>query len=247
MNETREHDTSARGDLSEASLDLVQAVSFDLDDTLWHCAPAIARADTALFAWMEKNAPRVLSVHTPASLQQYQSRVRQENPELQRCVSSIRLAGLRQLLSEFGYPETMASDAFDAFYRARSEVELYEGALDMLVLLKTRYRLAAITNGNADLDLIGIGSYFDVIHAANMTSAPKPEPDMFHDCLSFLELPSQALLHVGDNPVTDVLGGHNAGVQTLWFNQYNAQWPDQLPRPHFQARTLSDIVTLLVA
>jgi len=150
------------------------------------------------------------------------------------------------LLAEFDYPVTLAEEAFHVFYRARSEVELYEDALDVLSLLKTRYRLAAITNGNADLDLIGIAPYFDVVLAANMESAPKPEPDMFHECLSVLELPSQALLHVGDNPVTDVIGGRNAGVQTLWFNQYNEIWPDHLPLPHFQARTLSDIGTLLI-
>ena len=232
--------------MAEASLDAVKAVSFDLDDTLWHCAPAIARADAALFDWFRERTPKIVSVHTPESLLLYQTRIRQRFPELQRCVSSIRLAGLRTLLEEFGYPRTLAEEAFDVFYRARSEVELYEDALDMLSRLKSRYRLAAITNGNADLDLIGIAPYFDVILAANMKSAPKPEPDMCHDCLSFMELPSQALLHVGDNPVTDVVGARNAGVQTLWFNQYNDQWPEHLPRPHFQAQTLSDISALLV-
>lgn len=232
--------------VADASVETVQAVSFDLDDTLWHCAPAIARADAALFQWFQAYTPRIVSAHTPDSILHYQAGVRQNYPELRRCVSSLRLAGLRDLLVEFGYPATMAEEAFDVFYRARSEVELYEDALDVLAGLKSRYRLAAITNGNADLDLIGIAPYFDVILAANMTSAPKPEPDMFHACLNFLELPSQALLHVGDNPVTDVLGARNAGVQSLWFNQYNDQWPDHLPLPHFQVQTLSDISALLM-
>lgn len=232
--------------MAQASLEVVKAVSFDLDDTLWHCAPAIARADAALFSWFQAQTPRIVAAHTPESLLAYQSGIRQKHPELQRCVSSIRLAGLRALLAEFDYPVALAEQAFDVFYRARSEVELYEDALDLLSALKPHYRLAAITNGNADLDLIGIAPYFDVILAAGMESAPKPEPDMFHDCIGFLDLPSQALLHVGDNPVTDVVGGRNAGVQTLWFNQYNAAWPEHLPGPHFQARTLSDIGTLLV-
>jgi putative hydrolase of the HAD superfamily len=149
------------------------------------------------------------------------------------------------LLREFGYPEALAEDAFAVFYRARSEVQLYDGAVDMLKALKSRYRLAAITNGNADLDLIGISGYFDVIYAANIDLPPKPEPDMFHRCLVQLNLPASALLHIGDNPVADVGGGLNASVQTLWFNQYNADWPEHLPRPHFQAQKLSEIVTLL--
>ncbi len=227
------------------SLQSIKAISFDLDDTLWHCAPAIARADAALFAWLGEHTPAIVAEHTPASLQTYQSTVRQTYPEFSQCVTATRLAGLRSLLREFGYVESLAEDAFAVFYRARSEVELYEGAVEMLKTLKSRYRLAAITNGNADLDLIGISRYFDVIYAANLDLAPKPEPDMFLRCLSQLDLPASALLHIGDNPVADVVGGLNASVQTLWFNQYNDSWPEHLPRPHFQVQSLSDIVALL--
>ncbi len=227
------------------SLASIKAISFDLDDTLWHCAPAIARAEAALFGWFGKHAPEIVAEHTPASLQAYQSSVRQANPEFSQCVTATRLVGLRSLLREFGYAESLAEDAFSVFYRARSEVELYEGAVEMLKTLKSQYRLAAITNGNADLDLIGIAGYFDVIYAANLDLPPKPEPDMFLRCLSQLELPASSLLHIGDNPVADVVGGLNASVQTLWFNQYNDSWPEHLPQPHFQAQSLSEIVALL--
>ncbi|ASJ72361.1 HAD family hydrolase [Granulosicoccus antarcticus] len=233
-------------DIAPASLTSVKAISFDLDDTLWHCAPAIAKADAALFDWFREKTPSIVAVHSPGSLQAYQSTVRQANPDVTRCVTATRMVGLRTLLREFGYAESLAEEAFAVFYRARSEVELYEGALDMLKLLKSRYLLAAITNGNADLGLIGISDYFDVVYAANLQLAPKPEPDMFHRCLTKLDLPASALLHIGDNPVTDVVGGLNASVQTLWFNQYNVDWPEHLPQPHFQAQTLSDIVTLLI-
>lgn len=228
------------------SLQSVRAVSFDLDDTLWHCAPVIARADAALFDWLQTHTPRIVDKHSPESLQRYQSAIREQFPELQRCVTTIRLTGLRQLFLEHEYADSLAEQAFETFYRVRSEVELFDGTLEMLQQLRSHYRLAAISNGNADLDLIGISRYFDSIHAANMETAPKPEPDMFNDCLRQLDIPSQALLHVGDNPLADVVGGHNAGVQTLWFNPYNEPWPARLPSPHFQARTLSDIVRLLV-
>lgn len=228
------------------TLERIQVVSFDLDDTLWHCAPAIARADAALFDWLDQHAPRVTRAHGAESLLRYQSEIRQRHPELHRCVTTLRITGLRHLLTEHGYPESMAEQAFDVFYRARSEVDLFDGALVMLDRLKDRYRLAAITNGNADLDLVGIGHYFDAVHAASMTAAPKPEPDMFHDCLRILDVPSQALLHVGDNPLTDVVGGLNAGVQTLWFNPYNDSWPETLPSPHFQAGSFAEIIGLLM-
>ncbi|NND90519.1 MAG: HAD family hydrolase [Granulosicoccus sp.] len=234
-----------RPGLTEASLDSIQAVSFDLDDTLWHCEPVIIKAEAALYRWHQENTPAIAAAHTPTSLQAHRTAMRSRFPHFGNCVTALRLAGLRVLLKQFGYPESLAEEAFGVFYKARSEVVLYDGTLDLLKALKSRYRLAAITNGNADLDLIGIADYFDVVYAAGLQLAPKPQPDMFRCCLEHLNIGGQALLHIGDNPVADVSGGHNAGVQTLWFNQYNESWPEQLPRPHFQVQCLSDIVTLL--
>ncbi len=223
----------------------IKAVSFDLDDTLWHCAPAIANAEHALFDWHRVFTPKITQAHTPESLQNYRHDVRRRHPELQGCVTSLRLAGLRALLLEFGYPEHLAEEAFEVFYRSRSEVQLYDGALDMLKKLGTEYRLAAITNGNADLQQIGIAQHFELIYAANLTLLQKPAPDMFLHCQAQMGISPDELLHIGDNPVTDITGGHNAGVQTLWFNPYNEDWPDTLMAPHFEVRQLSEIVNLL--
>lgn len=231
--------------MTEAQLNAIQAISFDLDDTLWHCAPAITQAEEALFEWHQIATPKVTRVHTMESLLAYRSHVQAARPELRDCVTAMRIAGLKALLSDFGYPEELADEGFTVFYNARSEVDLYDGVLEMLSALKQHYRLAAITNGNADLHRIGIAGYFDQIYAANLTLAPKPQPAMFQRCIRDLDISASALLHIGDNPATDIGGGHNAGVQTLWFNPYNDVWPDHLAAPHFEVQTLSGIATLL--
>lgn len=230
---------------NSAALASVKAISFDLDDTLWHCAPAIARAESALYAWHREFTPKITRVHTPESLTTYRAVIRDRHPELKGCVTAMRLAGLRALLSEFGYSESLAEVAFDVFYRARSEVELYDGALEMLEKLRRNYRLAAITNGNADLQAIGIADHFEVIYAADLTLPQKPAPDMFLQCLAHMGIAADELLHVGDNPLADVTGAHNARVQTMWFNQYNVRWPAELKAPHIEVRSLPRIVELL--
>lgn len=225
-------------------LSQIQAISFDLDDTLWDCAPAIANAERALYEWHVAKTPGITKVHTPESLQEYRKQVRAEFPELVRCVTAIRMQGLKKLLSEYGYPPEWAAEAFSVFYKARSEVVLYTGVLDMLEQLNRNFRLAAITNGNADLQSIGIEKHFERIYAANLTLLEKPAPDMFHLCLADMEIPADALLHVGDNPVTDVHGAAAVGVQTLWFNPYNHDWPEHLDPPHFEVQAITDVVTL---
>lgn len=222
----------------------VRAVSFDLDDTLWHCAPAIEQAEKALFDWFAHNTPRITDAHSYESLGQFRAAHYQSRPDLHGCVTSIRVAGIKALFSEFGYPGSLAEEAFTVFYKVRSNVELYPGVADLLNTLKRRYRLAAITNGNADLPSIGLDQ-FELTFAADLSLPGKPAPDMFERCLNKWGLPPEALLHIGDSPESDILGGHNAGVQTLWFNQYNVPWPAHLPRPHFEVVALNGIVPLL--
>ncbi|MFK7852721.1 MAG: HAD family hydrolase [Granulosicoccus sp.] len=226
------------------SLEQIQAISFDLDDTLWHCAPAIENAERALYEWHKRVTPRLAQAHTPETLLAYRNLFRSQHPQLQNCVTEMRLAGLRALLQQFDYPQSLAEEGFAVFYRARSEVQLYTGALELLNTLGKRYRLAAITNGNADLEYIGIADHFEQIYSANLNMRPKPDAHMFDHCLAALDLPAEKLLHIGDNPVTDISGGHNAGVQTLWFNQFGELWPEHLVRPHYEVQALAGIIAL---
>ena len=225
-------------------LSRIQAISFDLDDTLWDCAPAIRNAEKTLYEWHKEKTPAITKVHSPESLLEYRKQVRLEYPELTRCVTAIRMQGLKKLLVEFGYPEGWADEAFAVFYKARSEVVLYEGVTEMLDRLNQTFRLAAITNGNADLQSIGIEKHFERIYAANLTLLEKPAPDMFIQCLADMNISADALLHIGDNPVTDVHGAAAVGVQTLWFNPYNQAWPEHLEPANYEVQAIPDVVAL---
>ena len=156
----------------------------------------------------------------------------------------MRLQGLRELLAAYDYPEALADDAFEVFYKARSNVELYPHVHELLEKLGKHYRLAAITNGNADLEHIGIAHYFERLYAADLELLAKPHNDMFHRCLADFGISGEQMLHIGDNPVTDIVGGLEAGVQTLWFNQHSAKWVHENAEPHFEASTLSEISSL---
>jgi len=223
----------------------VKAISFDLDDTLWDCAPAIAKAEQALFDWHTRVTPAITQQHTVESLREFRADFRNRNPALKGCVTAMRKEGLKSLLAAFDYPEQMADEGFTVFYTARSAVDLYPGAVQMLDILGKSFRLAAITNGNADLQTIGISRYFERIYAANLILLEKPAPDMFNLCLSEMGITPGSLVHVGDNPVTDIAAAGALGVHTVWFNQYNEVWPEHLNPPDFEAKALSDVVALL--
>ena len=223
----------------------IKAISFDLDDTLWDCAPAISRAEEISYQWFQQHAARISDELPASAIRQARMQLWEARPDLRCDVTALRKKALADLFLKYGYPTEWAESAFDVFYAERSNVTLYEGVHDVLAALRNRHKMAAITNGNADLDIIGIGHYFDDIQRASLENAPKPHTQMFDRCLARFDLPASALLHVGDNPTTDVMGGHNAGALSVWFNKNRKPWPFELPPAHFEVRSLVELQELL--
>ena len=230
---------------SAERLDDIRAVSFDLDDTFWDCAPAIRHAELTTYAWLERHAPRITSRYTESALAEQRMAFYAERPALRGDVTAMRKASFADLFKRLHYPESLADEAFAVFYRARSEVTLYTGVHELLTALGARYRVAAITNGNADLGLIGIDHYFHSIHHATLTQPAKPAPAMFEACLARFDLAAPALLHVGDNPETDVGGAHNAGVHACWYNPTTLAWPESQAAPRLTVHSLDELRRLL--
>jgi len=197
----------------------VKVLSFDLDDTLWDCPPAIAGAEAALRDWFESNTPNVMALYSLETLQQRRELAVQAQPEISTDVTLLRHKMIEGLLVDAGYEATLADTAFDVFYKARSRVTLYPGTAEVLDALGKHYQLAVITNGNADLNLIGLADRFQHIQRASIENPPKPDSSMFRRCLEEFDIPANALAHIGDNAATDVGGGQSVGARTIWFNQ----------------------------
>lgn len=212
-------------------LDAIRAVSFDLDDTFWDCAPAIVKAEETLYVWLEQHYPDIAAKHTREAMPEMRANMYQTHPHLKTDVTMMRKAFLQQLLEDHEHSEQKSEDAFAVFYRARSEVVLYEGTHELLKALKKTHLVTAITNGNADLGQIGLDHYFDDIQRAALDNPPKPASDMFDRCCKNIGIANNELLHVGDNPETDVVGGHLSGALTVWFNQSGEPWPDAFSSP----------------
>jgi len=231
--------------MSAKKIAAIKAVSFDLDDTFWDCDPVIVKAEQTLSAWLEDNYPASLQGHSSDSLREMRASVIELNPHLVCDVTEIRKAILKELMKNENDPHHASERAFDVFYRARSEVTLYTGTHELLESLNGRYKLAAITNGNADLDIIGLSHFFDDVQRAELNNAPKPQTAMFDRCCSNLQIDASELMHVGDNPQTDVQGAHNAGAVSVWFNQHGMEWPENLRAADIEVRTLSELQQLL--
>ncbi|GAB3273673.1 HAD family hydrolase [Parahaliea aestuarii] len=211
----------------------IEVITFDLDNTLWDVEPALLRAEEAQRAWLLQHRPGTIEHHDHASLWEFKKDVFKRHPELAHHVSRFRLQTLRELQLLAGYSEAEASagaeSAFAEFLVERQRVELYAEALEVLAQLAGRYRLGALTNGNADIYKTDAAEYFDFAFLAEDVGASKPAPDMFHAALELTGVRPANVTHVGDNPEHDIAGARSVGFHTVWMNAAGSEWPGGEP------------------
>ena len=223
----------------------IRAITFDLDDTLWPIAPAMLLAERHLHEWLLAHCPRSAAVYPSDAMRALRDRVAADNPHLAHDFSAQRRLSLRAALLPHGYDDTHVEGAFAAFYAGRNRVECYDDALPALERLAAQYPLAAITNGNADLDAIGLTRYFRFSLRASDFGTAKPAAEIFHEACAQLGLAPGEVLHVGDDPVLDVVGAHRAGLHTAWLNRTTTTWaslPDSAAaQPDLVVRDLAEL------
>jgi FMN hydrolase / 5-amino-6-(5-phospho-D-ribitylamino)uracil phosphatase len=228
----------------------IQAITLDLDDTLWPIWPVIMRAEKALQAWLEAHAPMTAALFaSPNALREIREYMHQvtlkKKPEMAHDLGAIRKESIRLALYRAGDNPLLAEDAFAAFMAERNRVAFYEDALPALQALSSRYPLASLSNGNAHLGAVGIAHYF--AHAVNAVGvgAGKPDLKIFEAAAQALQVPREAVLHVGDDVSLDVLGALDAGMQAIWLNRQGKLWPHDDREPTLEVASLAELAALL--
>lgn len=226
-------------------LDRIQAITIDLDDTLWPVWPTITRAEEVLADWLREHAPATaIAFPDPKSLRRIRMKVEAERPELLHDLSAMRRESIREALLQCGDDPALAEPAFDVFFEARQQVVLFDDALETLEFLAGRYPVVALSNGNADIRRVGIDRFFKAAFNARDFGVGKPDARIFHAAAQSVGQAPQATLHVGDDAALDVQGALNAGMQTAWVNMDARPWTLDV-RPHAAVGTLSELCALL--
>jgi putative hydrolase of the HAD superfamily len=223
----------------------VRAICFDLDNTLWDVWPVIVRAEQKMYDFLAQRYPRVVASMTIEMMRSAREQTAAAHPQMRHDFTFLRKQTLREHAREFGYAEAMAEEAFGAFIQARNEVDLYEDVLPALEQLRTRYRLFTASNGNADLQTIGIAHFFERTIAARQVGALKPDPTIFHKVIEGTDLQPHEVVYVGDDPLLDVVGARGAGMQAIWIDRAGAQWPSEIAPASYTVRSLAELTKLL--
>ncbi len=227
-------------------LDNIDIIAFDLDDTLWPCMPTIEYAEETLYQWLAQNFPRITDRHSPEDMISIRQQFMLQDERFSVDLTLLRCEFLKQLAREAGYDSnTVSEDGFEVFYEARQQVSFYDDVLPCLQRLQSRYRLGAISNGNANVDKVGLGHLIEHSVSASELKVAKPDKLIFHDLVERFGVPANRVLYVGDHPEYDVVGPQNAGLQAIWINRENNVWPEHLQPPRYQISNLHELELLL--
>jgi 2-haloalkanoic acid dehalogenase type II len=219
-----------------------RVISLDLDDTLWPVAPVIAAAEAALLSWLREHHPRAVLGLTVESMRESRAGVAERFPQRSHDLTFLRRQALAEMFAAAGYPGGHAADdAFEIFLSERNRVEFYADVRPALERLRAKYRLFALSNGNADLERCGISDLFDGHITASAAGAAKPDARIFAHLLRAAGVQPIEALHVGDDPLADVIGATQAGMQAVWLNRDARTWPEQFAPPARTITTLADM------
>jgi FMN hydrolase / 5-amino-6-(5-phospho-D-ribitylamino)uracil phosphatase len=209
-------------------LEKVRAVAFDLDNTFWDVGPVIERAESRLHEWLSEHCPRIPERVSIEEMRAARESLAREEPHNAHDFTYLRIASLARHARECGYDEEIALRAFEVFFTARHELDVFADVRPALERLRSRYLLATLSNGNADLARIGLADFFVLSLNARQIGVGKPHPRCFERLASELCLQSHDIIYVGDDPVLDVEAARAAGLSTAWVNRFAQQWPSAL-------------------
>ncbi|NIH15850.1 5-amino-6-(5-phospho-D-ribitylamino)uracil phosphatase YigB [Serratia symbiotica] len=227
------------------------ALTFDLDDTLYDNRPAIRQTEQQSMAFLQSYHPRLSSFQS-TDLYRLRQELCEQEPEIYHDVTQWRWRAIHLALSREGLSDAEATIGADAamqnFALWRSRIEVQATTHATLKALGERYPLVAITNGNADPALCGLGGYFQFVLRAGPDGRAKPYKDMYQLASERLGVAARQILHVGDDLTTDIAGALRAGFQACWINEHQRclmQSADSRLLPHIEISRLASLAALL--
>ena len=220
----------------------IRTITLDLDDTLWEIHPVIYRAERRLYEWLHENYPAITAMFSVEDLRILRKQVLDKHVDKVHDLTFLRYTVLTEAASAAGCSNFVVEEAFAVFDEVRNDVEMFPEARPALVALAERFTLIAVTNGNANLEKIGIDDLFHGHVNAAMAGAAKPARPIFDAAVAAGGASAAETLHVGDHPLYDVHGAREAGLRTVWVNRNGDAWPDEYDSPDLEVRHVGELV-----
>ena len=229
----------------------IEIVTLDLDNTLWDVEATIIVAERNMRQWMEDNIPEALNLYKSDATAEIRNQVVADNPTKIHDLTFLRTEVLFKIITATGVAQeqarSLALETFAVFFKGRNDVAFFPGALEMLDVLSQRYTLFALTNGNADVEQVGIAKFLAGAVSSADVGASKPNRLMFDAVLAKAGATADQCIHVGDHLTDDIEGAKNVGMHTLWVNLTGHEPSADQTKANIEITNLNELPSALAA
>ena len=226
---------------------MIQAVFFDMDDTLY---------DTSGFASIARRAAVKSMVHN--GLQCSEEEVYEHLMEIVREKGSNYSKHFNILTNDINGSEDplIIVNGIITYHNTKfAMLKLQPDSFAILLYLKSKgYKVGLITNGKEfkqweKLIRLGLYPFFDEIVTSESVGVEKPDAKIYQIAMDRLNVTKGTSIMVGNNFDVDIMGAYNAGMQSMIINsKLTDEQNKKLEQLNYQVRqldTLTDIMKIL--
>ncbi len=218
---------------------------FDVDDTLLDFKAAENQALRALFAEVEiELTPEIEQTYKTLNQQRWR-----EYEKGQLTSAEVVNGRFGLLFEQFG--KQVDSPAMEKRYRhyLNQGHQLLGNSLEIIQDLSEKAKLYVVTNGVAATQFQRLTDakllpYFDDIFVSETAGHQKPKREFFDYAFARIPALNKAeTVIIGDSLTSDIQGGKNAGIDTIWLNPVE-KFAASI-EPTYQIRSLEEIYPIL--
>lgn len=233
---------------------VLMAITFDFWNTLYKGPPdaAVSRQrardiqQTLLAEGLEYDLQALSDALKSAWIETYYSqRVYGRDPGPKGQVDHLKKKlGIKQLLRP--------DDLYDAYTTPLLKLppEINDGVLETLENLAKHLKLAVICNTGATPGVYlrqimkkdRLLDYFSQLVFSDEVVCAKPDPGIFILTVKKLGCQPEKAIHIGDDPITDVIGAKKAGMKAVWLAP-GSEW--RVPEADYHIKKVSELLNLV--
>lgn len=224
---------------------MVEILLLDLDDTIldFHKAERIAVAKTIRDFGVEPTE-EILALYHRINKAHWEML---ERGELTR--KEVMVNRFAALFRELGVETDASACARDYEHNLSIGHFFLPGAEEALEALQKKYRLFLVSNGTAAVQKGRMTSanlyrFFEQVFVSEEIGYNKPSKEYFDACFARIpDFDREKAVIVGDSLTSDILGGKNAGITTVWVNPEHLPWGNI--QPDYEIEALRQLEPLL--